>query len=87
MLRYRFRGSKRPDLPHETLTPHAERTERELTLRLALNGGERRTWFSCQQGIGSASDSLAALTLLPAMRAGSTLEPDHAKPARRRGFG
>jgi hypothetical protein len=43
-------------------------------LRLTLNGGELSTWFSCQQGIGSASDSLAALTLLPAMRAGSPLE-------------
>ncbi|HEX6709951.1 MAG TPA: hypothetical protein VF068_06430 [Rubrobacter sp.] len=81
MLRYSFRGSRRPDLLHETLAPHAELSARELTLRLALNGHEIRTWFTCRQGIGSASDSLAALTLLPAMRAGSPLElPEPVSP-------
>ena len=46
-----------------------------------MNGDEHRTWFSCQQGLGSASDSLAALTLLPAMRAGSPLElPEPVSP-------
>jgi hypothetical protein len=81
MLRYCFRGSRRPGLLHETLAPHAELSARELTLRLELNGDEIRTRFSCEQGIGCASDSLAALTLLPAMRAGSPLElPEPVSP-------
>jgi hypothetical protein len=81
MLRYCFRGSRRSDLLHETLAPHAERSARELTVRLALDGDERSTWFSCQQGLGSASDALAALTLLPAMRASGPLDlPEPVSP-------
>ena len=50
-------------------------------MRLALDGEERSTRFSCEQGIGLASDSLAALTLLPAMRAGAPLElPEPVSP-------
>lgn len=66
---------------HEALVPHAELSAQELVVRLALNGDEHRVSFTCQQGIGSASDSLAAFTLLPAMRAGSSLEfPEPVSP-------
>jgi hypothetical protein len=73
MLRYRFRGSRRSNLLQESLAPHVERSARELTVRLALGGEERRTRFSCEQGIGPTADFLAALTLMPAMRAGIPL--------------
>jgi hypothetical protein len=81
MLRYCFRGSRRSDLLHEALAPQAELADRELTVRLTLDGDEHRIWFSCQQSIGSASDSLAALSLLPAMRVGVPLElPEPVSP-------
>lgn len=81
MLRYRFRRSRRSDLIQESLAPHAERSARELTLRLTLGGEELSARFSCEQDIGSASDSLAALTLLPAMKAGAPLElPEPVSP-------
>ncbi|HEX2739500.1 MAG TPA: hypothetical protein VHM69_03555 [Rubrobacter sp.] len=59
---------------HEALVPHADLSARELVVRLALDGEEHRASFSCQQGFGSASDSLAAFTLLAAMKAGGSLE-------------
>lgn len=66
---------------HEALAPHAELSARELVVRFTLDGDEHRIWFSCQQGIGSASDSLAPFTLLPAMRAGVPLElPEPVSP-------
>ncbi|HET7270810.1 MAG TPA: hypothetical protein VFI90_06950, partial [Rubrobacter sp.] len=50
-------------------------------MRLALDGDEHSTWFTCEQGIGSVSDSLAALSLLPAMRVGAPLElPEPVSP-------
>ena len=81
MLRYFFRDKGGQNLLREALAPHAELADRELTVRLTLDGEEHRIWFSCQQGIGSAADSLAAFTLLPAMRHGSPLElPEPVSP-------